>query len=307
MTNLQIPGSVVMIRPSSFGYNEETAGSNAFQSAVKKSPEEIRKKAAGEFDGLVRKLKAASVDVFVFDETPDGDMPDAVFPNNWISFQPDGSIVLYPMLAANRRRERRLDIPEMLRKYHHVGRIIDLTGHERENRFLEGTGSIVFDHVNRIAYANTSKRTDEGLLQLLCEIIDYDPCVFQATDSHGKDIYHTNVLLTVGAEFSVLCSETIVEKDRDRVTHMLKETDHRLVEISYKQMKHFAGNMIQLAGKTQSILVMSESAYRILNVEQKLVLEQYNKLLHSSLKTIETYGGGSARCMIAGVHLPRKA
>ncbi len=307
MGNIQVPEAVVMIRPSSFGFNEQTAGSNAFQSAVKQEPEVIREKAREEFDALVRELEAAAVTVYAFDDLPEQKTPDAVFPNNWISFHPDGSVILYPMLAPNRRKERRLDIPEVLRKHYRMERIIDLTGHEAENRYLEGTGSIVFDHINKIAYANRSPRTDEGLLNKLCEAISYEPCVFDAFDRDGNEIYHTNVLMTIGDGFSVVCTRSIPEKDRNRIAGLLKETDHEVIEISYEQMEHFAGNMIQLRGGGENFLVMSRNANNILQPEQKSSLERFGRLLNVPLGTIETYGGGSARCMIAGIHLPLRA
>ncbi len=307
MATLQVPDAVMMIRPSSFGFNDQTAGSNAFQSGADQEIELIRDKAKKEFDGLVTALENASVKVYVFDDFPEKNMPDAVFPNNWISFHPDGSVILYPMMAPNRRKERRLDIPEVLRRHYHVERIIDLTGHETKNRFLEGTGSVVFDHVNKTAYANRSSRTDEDLLNRLCDVIAYEPCVFDAFDKTGKEIYHTNVMMTIGEGFSVICTEAMPEKDRFRVTGLLAETGHEIVEISHDQMEHFAGNMIQLKGRGKNFLVMSRTAHNILNPEQRSVLEKFSGLLYVPLKTIETYGGGSARCMIAGIHLPRKA
>ena len=304
--NPQIPRAVVMVRPSSFGYNEQTAGSNAFQSAAVRNREEISEKAKEEFDGLVKILKAVSVKVHVFEDLPEVQTPDAVFPNNWISFQPDGSVILYPMLAPNRREERRLDIPEQLRRYHRITRIIDLTDHEEENKFLEGTGSIVFDHNNRIAYACRSPRTDEGLLRSLCRVLEYEPVVFDAYDRKGREIYHTNVMMAVGDGFSVICTGSIPERDRRRVTGRLEKTGHEVVELTMDQMEHFAGNMIQLKGNGQNYLVMSATAHRILTPDQLRTLENFSRLLHVPLDVIETYGGGSARCMIAGVHLPFK-
>ncbi len=297
----------MMVRPSSFGYNEQTAGSNAFQSAAVRNREEISETAKEEFDGLVKILKAVSVRVYVFEDLPEVQTPDAVFPNNWISFQPDGSVILYPMLAPNRREERRLDIPEQLRRYHRITRIIDLTDHEKENKFLEGTGSIVFDHNNRIAYACRSPRTDEGLFRSLCRVLEYEPVVFNAYDRKGREIYHTNVMMAVGDGFSVICTGSIPERDRRRVTGRLEKTGHEVVELTMDQMEHFAGNMIQLKGNGQNYLVMSATAHQILSPDQLRTLEKFSRLLHAPLDVIETYGGGSARCMIAGVHLPLKS
>ncbi len=308
MINLQIPDTVVMVRPLSFGYNEQTAGSNTFQSDQEGIPDEIHRQAVEEFNVLASQLKSASVEVYIFDDNSKGDTPDSVFPNNWISFHPDGSVVLYPMLAPNRRKERRMDIPEALRESFRLNRVIDLTGHEAENKFLEGTGSVVFDHINRVAYANRSPRTNEELFNELCEVLGYESCLFKAFDRSGKDIYHTNVMMNIGTEFAVLCTEAISDEDRSRVIGLLTDTSHQLVEINYMQMEHFAGNMIQLAGRTskQNFLVMSDQAYQSLLEDQVDVLNHYNTILHTPLNTIEANGGGSARCMIAGVHLPRK-
>lgn len=308
MVNAQTPDAVVMVRPSSFGHNEQTAESNTFQSEQEMGQEIIHRQAVKEFDDLVGQLRSASVEVYVFNENSVGETPDSVFPNNWISFEPDGSVVLYPMLAPNRRKERRMDIPNKLRESFNVNRIIDLTGYETENMFLEGTGSIVFDHVNRIAYANRSPRTNETLLEELCKELGYKSSIFTAVDRSGKDIYHTNVLMSIGDSFTVICLEAISEKDRIRIMRLLKDTGHKIVDISYEQMEHFAGNMIQLAGKRngQKILVMSGQAWQSLRNGQIDELRRHNTILHSPLNTIESTGGGSARCMIAGIHLPRK-
>ena len=226
---------------------------------------------------------------------------DSIFPNNWISFHENNSLVLYPMLAENRRQERRSDIIDFFRKKH--DNIIDITHFEKLNQFLEGTGSIVFDYVNQIAYANCSARTDKKLFEQLCEKLNYSAITFKAIDENGKDIYHTNVLMCIGKGFAVLCSDCIPEKgELKQIIHSLENTGHEIIEISYRQMNSFAGNMYQLFNSLgKSFIVLSEQAYHSLNKEQINKLEKHGVLLHTPLYTIEKNGGGSARCMIADV------
>jgi len=308
-SNIQAPGTVLMIRPSNFGYNPETSGSNAFQRKDEADPETIRHSAVKEFNNLVAKLKKTGIEVIVIDDTENPVTPDAVFPNNWISTHNDGKIILYPMLAPSRRKERRGDILVALqtRFNFNVRDIQDLCAFEESNLFLEGTGSIVFDYPNRKGYANLSSRTHLTVLNETCDILEIDPVVFTAKDRQGLDIYHTNVVMSIGEQFAVICMEVIPEEtERKMIRESLETTGHEIIEISYEQMLSFAGNMIELKGKNeQSILVMSDSAFGSLSAEQRLKLEQYTKLLHSDLNTIEKYGGGSARCMIAGIYLPK--
>jgi hypothetical protein len=296
------PSHILMIRPSRFGFNKQTAGSNAFQKKQEDAGEhKIQEDAVKEFDALVEKLKAAGIAVEVIQDTEDPHTPDSIFPNNWISFHRDNLIVIYPMLAENRRKERRKDIIDKLRN--EQSRILDLSFHEQKNIFLEGTGSIVFDYEHKIAYANISPRTNRLLLLELCGRLDYKAITFSAKDNRGIDIYHTNVLMCIGKGFAVLCRDCIPDKkEQETLIGSLEHSGHEVIEISYEQMEAFAGNMYQLFNaKGESIIVMSEQAYRALDAFQIVRLEKYGRLLFSPLYTIERYGGGSARCMMAEV------
>ena len=306
--SIQAPAAALMIRPCYFGFNEATASTNAFQTSLANATaEKVWSAARAEFEAFAEKLQDAGVRLFVFDEADagPGHTPDAVFPNNWVSFHQDGTVVLYPMMAENRRSERRPDIIDSLAGHFIIRRRLDLTKAEVQGRYLEGTGSIVFDHVNRVAYANRSPRTDEGLLDELCAELDYRPFLFDAADKSGKAIYHANVLLALGEDLAIICSACLATADRLGLLGVLEHDGHRIVDISYEQMHCFAGNAIQLENtKGEKILVMSESAFRSLNRDQLRLLENSNTLLFSGLSSIESIGGGSARCMIAGIHLP---
>ncbi len=295
-----------MVRPKHFRYNEQTAASNAFQEQESRAMAgNVSDKARSEFETLAEKLKDAGVLVYLFDEEKDTDTPDAVFPNNWISFHPDGRIVLYPMLAPNRRLERRLDVIERIGQDFSVGDIIDLSFYELEGLFLEGTGSIVFDHVHKKAYANQSPRTSPRLFRQCCDLLGYQPILFRARDRQGMDIYHTNVMMALGQNVAVICLEAMPNKDVRNVVHHLEQTGHDILSISLEQMEYFAGNMMQLIGTDGNLMLMSDSAYQTLTAPQLQQLEKNNRILFSNLSTIEHYGGGSARCMIAGIHLPK--
>lgn len=293
--------TVLMIRPVRFGFNEQTAETNSFQQNEQASNfGTIQKDALEEFDAFANKLKANGINVLIFDDTDSPHTPDSIFPNNWISFH-NNRIVLYPMLAVNRRNERRNDIIDFFNKDDLS--LIDLSKKELENRFLEGTGSIVFDSENKIAYANISPRTNEALLKELCDHLGYKAVTFKATDNNNSDIYHTNVLMCLGKDFVVLCEECITDnKDKTNLLLSLRETNHEIININRDQMNSFAGNMYQLFNdKGESLIIMSEQAYRALEQDQINKLNKYGKLLYSPLYTIEKYGGGSARCMIADV------
>jgi hypothetical protein len=291
---------ILMIRPVLFGFNEQTAQSNSFQNKADSGPETIQQEALKEFDAFSEKLKCAGIDVKIFEDTREPHTPDSIFPNNWISFH-ENSIVLYPMLAENRRMERRKDILSLLVK--DKINLVDLSQNENKNVFLEGTGSIVFDYDHKLAFANISPRTNELLLNELCQDIGYKAITFKAVDSSGADIYHTNVLMCIGKGFAVLCKDCIPDKkELHLVTETLEKTGHKIITISYAQMNSFAGNMYQLFDpEGKSLIIMSEQAYLSLNPEQVQQLEKHGSLLHSPLYTIEKYGGGSARCMIADV------
>jgi hypothetical protein len=294
-----------MVRPVNFGFNEQTAGSNTFQ--IRNSvQQQVQANALQEFDKLVDVLTSSGVDVITVDDTPEPHTPDSIFPNNWVSFHSDGHVYLYPMQAENRRLERREDIITGLEDQFSISQITDLSRYETEGKFLEGTGSMVLDRKKKIAYACLSPRTDRELLQLFCEQEGYVPVVFHAADENGIAIYHTNVLMCVGSKFVVICLECIPDpQERAQVETMIQLSGKEIIPISFDQMNHFAGNMLELrANDGSALLVMSESAYRSLEQVQIVALESYAKLLHSDISTIEQNGGGSARCMIAEVHLP---
>ena len=305
----QLAPAVLMIRPANFGPNAETAASNAFQQPV---PTEADWQAAAlrEFDSLAAALERAGVHVEVFADTLEPVTPDAVFPNNWVSFHADGSVYLYPLQAQNRRWERRSDILEALRasRGYRISRIEDLSAAELDGRYLEGTGSLVLDRRARVAYACLSSRTDAGLLRRWAEGRGYEAVSFHARDSAGRLIYHTNVMLCIGDRFAVVCLESIADAaERERVRRRLEESRHELVSISLQQMQDFAGNMLQLATRGGgSVLVMSARAARALAPAQWARLSKHTTILASAVDTIEDCGGGSVRCMLAEIFLPRK-
>lgn len=291
-----------MIRPVKFGFNQQTAESNSFQqNADIDNSESIQSKALAEFDAFSSLLISYGIDVVIFDDTASPHTPDSIFPNNWISFHENDELVLYPMLAQNRRSERRDDIISKFKK--NGTTVIDLTKFESKNLFLEGTGSIVFDYNHKVAYANSSPRTDKMLFEQLCKQLSFERILFKAVDSNGNDIYHTNVLMCIGSGFAVLCEDCIPDKnDLEKVIDSLKNTDHEIISISIEQMNAFAGNMYQVNNsKGESFIVMSEQAFKSIDQSQIKRLEQYGTLLYSPLYTIEKYGGGSARCMIAEI------
>ena len=293
---------VLMVRPIHFGFNEQTAGSNSFQQLTKSvTAESIQLKAIEEFEFFSSTLIASGIDVQIFEDTEVPHTPDSIFPNNWISFHENKELVLYPMLAENRRLERREDIISSFRKKDTT--VIDLSEFESKNIYLEGTGSIVFDYQYKVAYANISPRTDKMLFEQLCKQLGFRSSTFKAVDSAGADIYHTNVLMCIGNGFSVLCEECIKDPNElKKVKDSLKDSNHEIISISYDQMNSFAGNMYQLNNyKGESFIILSEQAFKSLHAEQIKKLEHYGKLLHFPLYTIEKYGGGSARCMIAEI------
>lgn len=295
-----------MIRPVNFGFNEQTAGSNAFQNRNAEQ-QQVQDKALKEFDEMVNVLRDNGVEVIVIEDTPEPHTPDSIFPNNWVSFHSDGNVFLYPMMAENRRLERREDIITDLENEFKIKHVIDLSRFEHEHKFLEGTGSMVLDRGNRIAYACLSPRTDKEVLELFCHESGYKPMLFHAVDQNGLDIYHTNVLMCVGSNYVVICLASINDaKEKEMVIETIASTQKQLIDISFEQMNHFAGNMLEVqSGRGESLIVMSKSAWDALTYEQKAVLSSFSKPVYSDIGTIETNGGGSARCMMAEVHLPR--
>lgn len=301
-----------MIRPVNFRMNEQTAVNNYFQEASKALQATVNKKAIQEFDTFVEKLRKAGVHVVVVEDTMEPDTPDSVFPNNWISFHGDGQIALYPMFAENRRMERREDVLEQLEEEGFlIDNVMDYTSAEDEEVFLEGTGSVVLDRVNRKAYCALSPRADEELFIEFCEDFEYTPVIFHAYQTVKEErllIYHTNVMMCVADRFAVICLECIDDKkERKSVEKHLKEDGKEIIEITEAQMHQFAGNMLQVAGSGEkTYLVMSEAARHSLTPGQVSRIEKYSEILSSSLETIETCGGGSARCMMAEVFLPKR-
>lgn len=297
--------TILMIRPVLFGYNAQTAGNNAFQRRSEESGDAINQRAIQEFDALVEKLRQSDIDVVVIQDSPDPHTPDSIFPNNWVSFHRDGSMVLYPMFAENRRRERKQAVLAAITSRFMVRQQIDFTANETEGRFLEGTGSFVLDRKRRVAYACRSPRTDEQLFRDFCRQLGYTAVIFDAVDQDGTAIYHTNVMMCIADRYTVINLEAIAAPDRDTVTEMLGSDGRIIVPINHAQMAAFAGNMLQVENKHgQHYLVMSSQAFGSLRPEQISLLESFNPIIHSPLDTIEQNGGGSARCMMAEVYLP---
>lgn len=301
---MQHTHQLLMIRPVNFGFNAQTAVNNSFQIDTGN----VHKKALEEFDVFVSLLRNNKVVITVIEDTPDPFTPDSIFPNNWISFHDNGTLFLYPMFAPNRRQERKAHLLEAVKKKFIVTEIIDLGKYETENIFLEGTGSMVLDRDNRIAYASLSPRTSEELLNEFCSLAGYTPVTFTSADSRGSSIYHTNVMMCIGDSFVVICLETIRNaEERKKLIASFQNTNKEIVDISPGQLDHFAGNMLQVKNADgEVLLVMSSQAYRSLTITQIKVLQKYNRIIHSPLDTIETAGGGSARCMMAEVFLKKR-
>ena len=308
----QTTSSLLMIRPVAFRMNEQTAVNNYYQKVLDNLlPATVNAKAQQEFDAFVEKLQAVGVDVTVVDDTLDPDTPDSIFPNNWISFHENGDVVLYPMFAENRRAERREDILDILEdKGFHIENTIDYTEAEADGFFLEGTGSLLLDRANGIAYCALSPRADEELFIEFCEDFDMAPVIFnayQTVNNERKRIYHTNVMMCLGTSFAVICADCIDDKqERKMVLEQLKKSGKEVILISEAQVNSFAGNMLEVRGKDNSnYLVMSAAAHGSLTADQVQKLEKHATILSSSLDTIEACGGGSARCMMAEIFLPK--
>ena len=308
----QTTNSILMIRPVAFRMNEQTAVNNYYQKVLEGLlPATVNAKAQQEFDTFVEKLRAVGVDVTVVDDTLNPDTPDSIFPNNWISFHENGDVALYPMFAENRREERREEILDTLEeKGFVIDNIVDYTSAEEDGFFLEGTGSLLLDRVNSKAYCALSPRADEELFIEFCEDFDYAPVIFEAfqtVDGERKLIYHTNVMMCLGETFAVICSDCIDDKkERKMVLDNLKENNKEVILITEEQVNNFAGNMLEVRGANDKrYLVMSAAAHQSLTAKQIEQLEKHAEILSSSLDTIEACGGGSARCMMAEIFLPR--
>ncbi len=306
----QTTNSIVMVRPWHFGFNPQTAESNAFQKThVLIDDKNLNKLAIEEFDSMVGKLRFNGVNVMVFEDQIHKTLPDAVFPNNWISMHHSGKVVYYPMQAENRRMERREDILDLLLHEHgfsHTG-LDNLSGFEEEGKYLEGTGSLVLDHQSRVAYAAISPRTNPEVFSKWCKVNEYYPVMFEASDASGGQIYHTNVIMSVGAGFVVVCLEVIRdEKYRAFIRDVFEKTGKTIIEITEDQMNGFCGNILQINNNLgEPLIVMSSTAFENFNEAQISTIQRFGKIIHSPIPTIETFGGGSARCMIAEVFLPK--
>ena len=309
---MQITNTILMIRPVSFRMNEQTAVNNYFMEDIDLKNQEINKKAQEEFDAFVVELRNKGVNVIVVQDTKEPDTPDSIFPNNWISFHANGTVGVYPMFAENRRNERRDDIFDILESNgFKINDVVDYTSAEEEELFLEGTGSILIDRVNKKAYCALSERADEELFIEFCEDFDFFPVIFtanQSVDGKRLPIYHTNVMMALAENFVIVCADSIDDKkEKKNVLDHLKKDGKEIITITEQQMHHFAGNMLQVLGsEDKRYMVMSSAAFHSLTKEQITKIENHCSILHSSLHTIETCGGGSARCMMAEVFLPKE-
>lgn len=301
---MQTTSKVLMVRPVRFGFNEQTAENNSFQKrGYELSAQDM---ALAEFDKFVSLLESNGVEVIVAEDTPEPHTPDSIFPNNWFSTHATGELILYPMCAPNRRLERKEGVLKMIKEVGERGKmkkIIDLTHFEKENLYLEGTGSLIFDRKNKLVFACRSPRCDIAVLEELCEKLDYEFLDFGAFDRDGMPVYHTNVMMCVGEKFVVVCLDSIKNIDeRTELISFIEDCDKELIEISIDQMEQFAGNMLQLKSKEgDPLLIMSATAKRALSSEQLERLSSYCKILAPELESIEINGGGSARCMLAEI------
>lgn len=305
----QAPDTLLLVRPAAFGFNEETSGTNAFQQTGAADAREVLGQARREFDAMVDVLDRNGVRTLVFDDTATPIKPDAVFPNNWITFHDSGTVVLYPLFAPNRRAERREDIVAVVRERFTVKEVIDLGAREAQGMFLEGTGSIVFDHVGSVAYACRSPRTNEVLFRELCQKLGYAPVVFNAVDERGTAVYHTNVALCLGTRFAIICLDAIrSDADQDILLDHFAASGRTVVAISFEQMYRFAGNMLEVAlGHGDTGVLVSEQAFKALLPGQIHAITQFAEMIPLRIDTIERHGGGSVRCMAADIRLPLRS
>lgn len=299
-----------MVRPASFGFNPQTAASNAFQQEPRAPGDAATQRLVhGEFDGVAKALQHAGVEVLIATDTSTPAKPDAIFPNNWVSFHLDGTVALYPMLAPNRRLERREDILEQVVREggFHIVRTVDLTHREAEGKFLEGTGSLVLDRAHAQAYASLSPRTDLDVLGEFAQMLDYDLVTFEAQGEDNQPVYHTNVVMAIGTCFAVVCGEAIAQPlHRDAVFNKLRAAGHDIVDITRRQMQSFAGNLLELAPAAGPVIALSTTAWDSLESAQRRSLESHANPVPVAIPTIERIGGGGVRCMLAEVHLPKR-
>jgi hypothetical protein len=297
--------AVVMIRPFHFYPNPETASDNAFQrEAATTDADTISKAAQSEFDQAVDLLRSAGVTVHVFEDTPSPEKPDAVFPNNWFSTHHDGRVALYPMYSPTRRNERRRDVIDELGKSYRISALVDYSSYEQRGLHLEGTGSLVLDYVNRIAYVSLSKRSDRALVEIFCKDFDFEPMPFESVGDDGRPIYHTNVVMCVGSEFALIGLKMIANPgQRETIRRRLEASGKKVIELDRAQIANFAGNALELRNDSEKLLVLSSRAAAALTADQRSEIERHARLLPLALPTIEM-AGGSARCMLAAIHLP---
>jgi hypothetical protein len=302
----QTSNAVLLVRPASFGFHVEAARSNAFAKASRDA--DIAKRAEAEFDGLAKRLNDAGVEVAILDDSPDPAKPDAIFPNNWVSFHADGTMVLYPMATEARRLERNVEGLTALLALSGfaVRRVVDLSFQERHGHFLEGTGSLILDRPRRRAYANLSPRTDAAAIADFDDRLDYSTFIFDARDRSGQAIYHTNVLMSLGTRFAVVCLDAVAPEYREVLVGEIDRSDRTVIEVDHEQMRQFACNLIELLGRGGSpVIALSSVAKRSFRPDQLRSLEGFGELVDADIPTIETVGGGSVRCMVADIHLPR--
>lgn len=298
---MQTANKILMVRPAKFEYNEQTAKNNYFQEKL--SLPNVNEIALKEFDDFVNVLCKNKIDVVVVQDTIEPHTPDSIFPNNWFSTHSSGELILYPMFAKNRRHERKSQVLETIEEHFRSHKVINLTQWENKNRFLEGTGSLILDHNNLIAYASRSERTDITVFEDFCTKMNFKPVFFDAFDENENLIYHTNVMLSVGEKQAVICAEAISDSfQRQKVLESLRSSKKEVVEISFYQMRQFCANILEVQNiENEKCLIMSEAANKAFTKSQKDILENQNKIVSSPLQTIEYIGGGSARCMIAEI------
>lgn len=301
----EFANSVAMVRPASFRFNDATAFTNYFQKTDQRSNEEVGQTALFEFDRMVDQLRTQAIRVLVLNDVTEPPLPDAVFPNNWFISLP-GEIIVCPMQSESRRGERKKDHLEAIANFTNCKTVTDWTLFETSKKFLEGTGSLILDRKNKIAFACRSERTDEYLFNAFCKHAGYKAMMFDSYDRKGRRIYHTNVMMCIGKGFSILCKESIPGgSEKEKLINCLKETDREIIEISFSQMEKFAGNMLQLqTGQAKPVLIMSSSAYRVMNEEQIQKISACTEILPVEVTTIEDVGGGSVRCMMAELFQP---
>lgn len=306
-SSMQTTSTILMIRPARFLSNPQTAASNAFQKSNLEA-EQAQQDALIEFDAYVNELRQCGVNVLVIDDTVEPHTPDSIFPNNWISFHADGKVVLYPMEAPNRRLERRNAILEKIKKDFAVAEVIDLSTFEEAGHYLEGTGSMIFDHEHKVAYICFSSRSSPTVMQSLSSKIDYRPFWFNSVDRNGKAIYHTNVMMCLGKTLAVICLESIKDtQEKESLIKAMTTSGKKIIDISYEKMAQFAGNMLELSdNKGKPVFAMSRQAWSSLSQEQQSMISSYAKVALAPIDTIERLGGGSARCMIAEIFLPHR-